>query len=96
MFRLRQDHRRMEFVALPDIQADQKAMTDRPKRPRDANQLAKFIVDVATGEADPTVLTDGDKQGVGTKGGKARAAALTKEQRKEIARIAADARWKKG
>ena len=27
-------------------------MTDRPKRPRDANQLAKFIVDLATGEAD--------------------------------------------
>lgn len=27
-------------------------MTDRPKRPRDANQLAKFIVDVATGDAD--------------------------------------------
>lgn len=23
-------------------------MTDKPKRPRDANQLAKFIVDVAT------------------------------------------------
>ena len=29
-------------------------MTDKPKRPRDANQLAKFIVDVATGgEGDP-------------------------------------------
>lgn len=27
-------------------------MPDRPKRPRDANQLAKFIVDVAPGEAD--------------------------------------------
>lgn len=25
-------------------------MTDRPKRSRDANQLAKFIVDMATGE----------------------------------------------
>ena len=25
-------------------------MTDKPKRTRDANQLAKFIVDVATGE----------------------------------------------
>ena len=23
-------------------------MTDKPKRPRDANQLAKFIVDVTT------------------------------------------------
>lgn len=27
------------------------AMTDRPKRPRDANRLAKHIVDVAPGEA---------------------------------------------
>lgn len=26
-------------------------VTDKPKRPRDANQLAKFIVDVATGGA---------------------------------------------
>lgn len=26
-------------------------MTDQPKRPRDANQLAKLIVDLATGEA---------------------------------------------
>ena len=26
-------------------------MTDKPKRPRDSNQLAKFIVDVAAGDA---------------------------------------------
>lgn len=25
-------------------------MADKPKRPRDANQLAKLIVDLATGE----------------------------------------------
>ena len=31
-------------------------MTDKPKRPRDANQLAKFIVDVATGDPDPEVM----------------------------------------
>lgn len=70
-------------------------MTDKPKRPRDANQLAKFIVDVATGDDNPAVLPDEDKRGVGTQGGKARAQALSSEQRKEIARIAADARWKK-
>ena len=70
-------------------------MTDKPKRPRDANQLAKFIVDLATGEANPKVLADGDRQGVGVAGGKARAHALTDEQKKEIARVAADARWKK-
>lgn len=27
-------------------------MTDRPKRPRDTNELAKLIVDLAIGEAD--------------------------------------------
>jgi hypothetical protein len=70
-------------------------MTDRAKRPRDANQLAKFIVDLATGDSDPVILSDSEKRGVGAQGGKARADALTSEQRKEIARIAADARWKK-
>jgi len=70
-------------------------MTDKPKRPRDANQLAKFIVDVATGNPVPVVLDESGKQGRGAAGGTARAVALTKDQRKEAARIAADARWKK-
>ena len=71
-------------------------MTEKPKRPRDANQLAKFIVDLATGDDEPVVINDDDKQGRGVAGARARAVALTKEQRKEIARVAADARWKKG
>ena len=71
------------------------SMTDKPKRPRDANQLAKFIVDLATGEADEKVQAKGQRKG-GLKGGAARAAALTPAQRSEIARIAAAARWKKG
>lgn len=35
-------------------------MTDTPKRPRDANQLAKLVVDLATGPAadDPGKLSD--------------------------------------
>ena len=70
-------------------------MTDRPKRPRDANQLAKFIVDVATGDAAPVALKEGNRQADPSTGGKARAVSLSKDQRKEIARIAADARWKK-
>ena len=72
-------------------------MTEKPKRPRDANQLAKFIVDVATGEEEdqePTEKAEGQRRG-GLKGGKARARALTPEQRSEIARLAAEARWKK-
>ena len=71
-------------------------MTKRAKRPRDTNQLAKFIVDVATGEVDhdAPVKVVGQQRG-GLKGGKARAEKLTPERRSEIASIAANARWKK-
>jgi hypothetical protein len=68
-----------------------------PKRPRDPNQLAKLITDIATGEADEAQETVFTKRAsvAGTKGGPARAASLTPEQRSEIARVAASARWKK-
>lgn len=73
------------------------------KRPRDLNQLAKFIVDVSTGEAElPECQPDGKNPAAvelgklgGQKGGQARAKKLTPEQRQEIARRAAQARWKK-
>ncbi|MCB2051074.1 MAG: hypothetical protein KDE63_06565 [Novosphingobium sp.] len=70
------------------------APPDRPKRPRDANQLAKFIVDVATGEADDAapVKSAGQQKG-GIRGGKARAGALSAEERSAIAKKAAKARW---
>ena len=69
-------------------------MTEKPKRPRDANQLAKFIVDLATeGEsAVPLPHHEGQREG-GLKGGKARADKLSPEDRAEIARKAAKARW---
>jgi hypothetical protein len=70
-------------------------MPKRPTRPRDPNQLAKLILDIATGEAEnvkPTAPKAGQRKG-GLKGGKARAAKLTPEQRSEIARKAAAARW---
>lgn len=76
-------------------------MAQHPKRPRDPNQLAKFIVDVATGEAeddtpalagkDPLAAELGRRGGL--KGGRARAKSLTAEARSEIARRAAAARW---
>lgn len=69
----------------------------RIKRPRDPVQLAKLIGDIATGlVADPTEAhaTKRARKG-GNAGGPARARALTPEQRSEIARIAAAARWKK-
>ncbi len=72
------------------------------KRPRDLNQLAAAIVDAATDEAAPEPVGDGkDPAAValgrkgGQKGGAARARALTPEQRREIAKKAAAARWGK-
>ncbi len=74
-------------------------MPDKPlKRPRDPAQLAKLMIDIASGEVtegQPTAKqTRGHK--AGTKGGPARSKSLTSEQRSEIARTAAAARWKKG
>jgi hypothetical protein len=69
------------------------------KRPRDPIQLAKQVFDIAIGEADDTVSESkrhpSPKRAGGLKGGKARAKQLTPEQRIDIARIAAKARWKK-
>jgi hypothetical protein len=81
-----------------------RAMPDRSrKRPRDPNQLGKLIVDIATGEADetppeedtrnPAAVELGRKGGL--KGGKARAAKMSADERSEAARRAARARWKK-
>jgi hypothetical protein len=69
-------------------------------RPRDPNQLAKLIVDIATGDADDTVSPKKRAASVrgrsgGLKGGKARAKTLSPAERADIARIAASARWKK-
>jgi hypothetical protein len=73
------------------------AMTKRPRRPRDVNQLAKLILDIATGEADnvkPVAPKEGQRKG-GLKGGKARARKLSAKRRQEIARKAVKARWKR-
>lgn len=68
-----------------------------PKRPRDPNELAKLMVDLATGEASEAAETTFTKRAskAGAKGGPARAKALTPQQRSEIATLAASARWKK-
>ncbi len=70
-----------------------------PKRPRDPNQLAKAIVDIALGEAEDTVSASkrspSKKRIGGLRGGKVRAKRLTRKKRGEIARLAAAARWKK-
>ena len=68
----------------------------------DLNQLAKRIVDEATGEAEKTPAPPVKNAAAvalgklgGKKGGAARAAALTKQQKSAIARKAAQARWLK-
>ncbi|NJM35155.1 MAG: hypothetical protein HC850_11090 [Rhodomicrobium sp.] len=66
----------------------------QPKRPRDTNQLAKRIVDIATGE-EPEEEINKARSKAGKKGAKARTRSLTDEQRSDIASAAAQARWKK-
>lgn len=66
-----------------------------PKRPRDPNQLAKMIVDIAAGEVEDTVSKSKRHPSKRSAGAKARAKSLTRKQRHEIARLAAAARWKK-
>jgi hypothetical protein len=72
-----------------------RGMTKTPKRPRDVNQLAKFMIDVATEGQPETTKKQLRAATAGRKGGPARSLALTPEQRSEIARVAAAARWKK-
>lgn len=79
-------------------------MKKRKQLPRDVNQRAKAIVDLATDEVAPEESQDGPAKNPaavelgrlgGLRGGKARAAKLTAKVRREIARKAARARWSK-
>jgi hypothetical protein len=64
---------------------------------KDFSQVAFDVVRKATGEATEVVQTERQKNSRkgGLKGGATRAATLTPEQRADIARTAALARWKK-
>ncbi len=72
------------------------------KRPRDFNQLAKLVVDIASGEVEDMVSlkmkTPNAIRGRsgGLRGGTERAKSLTPDVRADIARVAANVRWKKG
>lgn len=75
----------------------------RKKRPRDPNRLAKSVVDDATDESPPDEEPEREKNAAavelghlgGKKGGKARARRLSPERRREIAKKAAEARWRR-
>jgi len=76
-------------------------MAKRSSKPRDLNSLAAAIVAQSTsGEPVPDADEGKNPHAValgragGLKGGKARAAKLTAEQRSEIAKKAAQKRWR--
>lgn len=71
-------------------------MRDRARTTKDVNQIAAAVLDAATDETgkyrkDPDAVENGRAGGL--KGGPARAAKLTPEQRSTSARKAAEARW---
>jgi hypothetical protein len=75
-------------------------MAKKAKLPKDTNQKAKSIVDIATGQSEGTISAEDVKSAAqhlgrlgGLKGGKARAKVLSAKRRSEIAKAAAAARW---
>lgn len=71
--------------------------TKRP--PRDVNELARYVLDVTTGDEEKIEPPKKNPAAVAlaalgaSRGGKARARILTKKRKKEIAKKAAKARW---
>ena len=67
------------------------------KRPADVVGAAVKVMQIATGEIEETTDDGKNKAAVelGRKGGKARAEKMSKKRRSEIARKAAETRWKK-
>lgn len=66
------------------------------KRPADVVRNAVRVMRIATGEEQEDCGAAPKRAKGGRKGGNARAARLTPQQRSEIAQAAAAARWKKG
>ena len=69
------------------------------KRPADVIGNAVRVMRIATGEIEEAVELDDGKdpaaKALGRKGGRARAESMTPERRAEIARKAAEGRWKR-
>jgi hypothetical protein len=67
------------------------------KRPADINARAVMIAKIATGEVEDVITDDGKNAAavaLGRMGGKARAAGMSAKKRSEIAKKAAQTRWK--
>jgi hypothetical protein len=71
------------------------------KRPRDFSQAGKLVIDIATGQVEDRPPTPEERgkdpaaAALGRKGGAARAANLDRERRRQIAKQAAEKRWRK-
>jgi hypothetical protein len=66
------------------------------RRHADVNRNAVLVAKIATGEIEDVTTDDGKNAAavaLGRMGGKARAAAMSKRRRKEIAQQAAKKRW---
>ena len=78
-------------------------MPTRPRKPRDPSELAFQVFQEVIGEAparpDPDAMKNPAAVALGklggAKGGKARAAKMSPEERRESARKAAQARWQR-
>lgn len=66
------------------------------KRPGDVIGAAIMVGRIATGEIEEPIGKAPNRAKGGKKGAKARARVLSPQERSEIARAAASARWKKG
>lgn len=64
------------------------------KRPADVNRRAFDIVRIASGEVEDTPKKEGHAK-AGKAGGRSRASSLSADRRTEIARKAAEIRWRK-
>ena len=65
------------------------------KRPADVIGAAVKVMRIATGEETEEIAVKSAAAELGSRGGKARAAKLSKKKRAEIARKAAQSRWNK-
>lgn len=68
------------------------------RRSADTNAAAVMVGEIATGEIEDATTDDGKSAAavvLGRMGGKARAASISARRRKQIARQAAEKRWKK-
>ncbi len=77
------------------LQCHISSMAKTPKRPRDPNQLAKLIVDIATSETSVVLEISPSRSELAQKAARSRAVKLAPKERSRIAKQAANARWSK-